>query len=105
MSSQHARTCSPYLKPHKGICLIPHSVSAALQRLAKGPEVFKQLDRFAATTARLALADRTQLSDVWDAIDALRVGLDSFLTKESTADTGSLPAARGSSSIVRSVAP
>lgn len=82
---------------------LPVSASAALQRLSKDPDVLKQWDRYPATTARLALAARTQLSDVWNAIDALRADLDSFLAKKSIADPGSLPADSGSSSVVNTI--
>lgn len=79
---------------------LPDSASAALQRLAKDPSVLKQLDRYPATTARLALAARTQLSDVWSAIDALRVDLDEFLAKETTEDSGANTAVSDASSNV-----
>lgn len=82
---------------------LPDSASAALQRLSKDLNVLKQLDRYPATTARLALAARTQLPDVWNAIDALRADLDSFLAKKSIADPGSLPADSGSSSVVNTI--
>jgi|GEM_PF-2961822 len=51
---------------------VPQTATPELKRLAKDPQIIKQLDSYPATTARLALAARTQLADVWSAIDQLR---------------------------------
>lgn len=51
---------------------VPQTATPELKRLAKDPQIIKQLDSYPATTARLALAARTQLADVWRAIDRLR---------------------------------
>lgn len=51
---------------------VPQTATPELKRLAKDPQIIKQLDSYPATTARLALAARTQLADVWRAIDQLR---------------------------------
>lgn len=53
--------------------VVPVTASDELKRLAKDPQILKQLDSYPATTARLALAARTQLADVWKAIDTIRV--------------------------------
>lgn len=51
---------------------IEETSSEELKRLSKDPQILQQLVRYPATTARLALAVRTQLADVWQAIDSLR---------------------------------
>ncbi len=42
---------------------VPQTATPELKRLAKDPQIIKQLDSYPATTARLALAARTQLAD------------------------------------------
>lgn len=52
--------------------------SEALKTLARYPEILQQLDRHAANTARLGAAAKTQLADVWTAIDEVRADFAAF---------------------------
>ncbi|WP_436717198.1 hypothetical protein U8335_09390 [Roseiconus lacunae] len=51
---------------------VTSQASQSLLFLAKYPELLQQLDSQLALTARLGVAARTQINDVWDAIDRVR---------------------------------
>jgi hypothetical protein len=66
---------------------MPQDASIELQRLARDPQILTQLDKYPATTARLALAARTQLADVWVAIDTVRQQYETAPEEETASQT------------------
>ncbi len=62
-SHAHTSTASP-------------SWPASVQTLCASSEILQQLDQNAVVTARLALAARTQLADLWRAVDRVRVAFE-----------------------------
>ncbi|MEQ8785426.1 MAG: DUF3300 domain-containing protein [Pirellulaceae bacterium] len=75
---------------------LPADASESVRSLARYPQLLTQMDQQLAVTARLGLAARTQIEDVWAALDRVRAGFaESQAAQQAFADEGSAAAGGG----------